>query len=323
MKKLTTRWYFTLKEIAELYDFDDYLDDVPAEGLATFCSNIANAEGAMHTPSKWTSIDDTKNKKMWSEYLWPEFAESCILYVDELVNPWEIFSEDSDEEEPSKEEVWEVLKPMLPRMVRWLKESTERYSALIDAYEGIKNKLMGKVETVSSTEGAVETSGITSNTGSGTDGSTTSSTTEGSTIGSNASTVVVDGEKRHTGNNTKVELHNDTPQNGGDFLTDPYVNDARKTTDTFNETNSDDTTTTTNSNDNSSTESETTTTVSGTNSSTNSGTSSSTSESSASSTVGSDVTTPIERLNEVREKLHNLYADWADEFARFVIYSAE
>lgn len=52
MKKLTTRWYFTLKEIAELYGFDDYLDDVPAEGLATFCSNIANAEGVMHTPSK-------------------------------------------------------------------------------------------------------------------------------------------------------------------------------------------------------------------------------------------------------------------------------
>lgn len=210
---------------------------------------------------------------------------------------------------------------MLPRMVRWLRESTERYSALIDAYEGIKNKLMGKVETVSSAEGAVETSGTTSNTGSGTDGSTTSSTTEGSTTGSNASTVVVDGETHHTGTNTKLELHNDTPQSGGDFTTDPYVSDARKTTDTFNETNTDDTTTTTNGSDSSSTKSETTTTVSGTNSSTNSGTSSSTSESSASSTVGSDVTTPIERLNEVREKLHNLYADWAAEFAQFIIYA--
>ena len=77
----------------------------------------------------------------------------------------------------SKEEVSEVLQPMLPSMVRWLRESTERYSALISAYEGIKNKLMGKVETVSSAEGTVETSGTTSNTGSGTDSSTTSSTT--------------------------------------------------------------------------------------------------------------------------------------------------
>lgn len=210
---------------------------------------------------------------------------------------------------------------MLPRMVRWLKESTERYSVLISAYEGIKNKLMGKVETVSSAEGSVETSGSTSNTGSGTDGSTTTSATEGSTSGSNSSTVVVDDEKHHTGTITRLDLHNDTPQSGGDFTTDPYVTDARKTTDTFNETNTQDTTTTTNGSDSTTNESETTTTVSGTNSSTNSGTSNSTSETSASSTVGSDVTTPIERLNEVRQKLHNLYADWADEFSRFVIYA--
>ena len=44
---------------------------------------------------------------------------------------------------------------------------------------------------------------------------------------------------------------------------------------------------------------------------------------SSTSTVATDLNTPIERLNEIREKLHNLYADWADEFARFVIYSAE
>ena len=254
---------------------------------------------------------------MWADYLWPEFTDSSILYVDELVDPWAL----SDEEPPSKEEVSEVLQPMLPSMVRWLRESTERYSALISAYEGIKNKLMSKVETVSSAEGNVETSGTTSNTGSGTDSSTTSSTTEGSTTGTNTSTVAVNGETHHTGTNTKTELHNDTPQSGGDFLTDPYVSDARKTTDTFNETNADNSTTTTNGSDSSTNKTETTTTVSGTNSSTNSGTSSSTSQSSASTTVGSDVTTPIERLNEVREKLHNLYADWAEEFAKFVIYA--
>ena len=99
---------------------------------------------------------------MWADYLWPEFADASVLYVDELVDHWEV----SDEEALSKEEVSEVLQPMLPSMVRWLRESTERYSALISAYEGIKNKLMGKVETVSSAEGNVETSGTTSNTGS-------------------------------------------------------------------------------------------------------------------------------------------------------------
>lgn len=40
-------------------------------------------------------------------------------------------------------------------------------------------------------------------------------------------------------------------------------------------------------------------------------------------TLESDVNTPIERFREVQEKLHNLYADWANEFQRFVIQSAE
>lgn len=39
---------------------------------------------------------------MWANYLWPEFAESSILYVDKEVNPWEL---GDDEEEPSDEEV--------------------------------------------------------------------------------------------------------------------------------------------------------------------------------------------------------------------------
>ena len=245
MKKLTTRWYFTLKEIAELYNLPSSIDGVPAQGFGEFCGKIANVAQS----SPWFQVDTTESRKMWADYLWPEFADASILYVDELVDPWEV----SDEEAPSKEEVSEVLQPMLPSMVRWLRESTERYSALIGAYEGIKNKLMGKVETVSNDQGQIETS--------------SSSNTEGS--------------------DSRLELHNDTPQSGGDFTTDPYVSDARKT--------------------------------SGSNNSNNQSNSSSTN--SSTTTVSSDVTTPIERLNEVREKLHNLYADWAEEFAKFVIYT--
>lgn len=40
-------------------------------------------------------------------------------------------------------------------------------------------------------------------------------------------------------------------------------------------------------------------------------------------TLASDVDTPIERFREVQEKLHNLYADWANEFSEFVLHSAE
>jgi len=138
-------------------------------------------------------------------------------------------------------------------MVRWLKESTERYSTLIAAYEGVKTNLMGKVQTISNDEGELETSSSSNNEGS----------------------------------ESRLELHNDTPQSGGDFTTDPYVTDARKTT--------------------------------GSNSSENESNSSSTN--SSITTVSSDVTTPIERLNEVRQKLRNLYADWSEEFAQFIIYA--
>lgn len=61
-----------------------------------------------------------------------------------------------------------------------------------------------------------------------------------------------------------VTLFNDTPQNGGDFTTDPYTTNATK------------------------------------------------------STTESDVATPIARLKEVQDLLRNYYADWANEFSRFV-----
>lgn len=76
-----------------------------------------------------------------------------------------------------------------------------------------------------------------------------------------------------------MQTNNDTPQNGGNYLDDPHVNNA-----SHNE---------------------------------------GTSQLISNSVTATDLNTPIERLNEIRQKLHNLYADWADEFARFVIYSAE
>ena len=135
--------------------------------------------------------------------------------------------------------------------MHWYRDSYERFSVLINAYKTIENTLLSRVITVTSTEGESE---------------------QGST---------------YSGQDSSLNLRNDTPQSGGDFTTDPYVSEANKHTGSASNTN----------------------TINNSLSST--------------STVSADMTTPIERLNEVRQKLHNLYADWADEFARFVIYSAE
>lgn len=73
MRKLTTRWYYTLMEIAQLYandpDAELPLDIAPTDGLADFCSAIADAEGALSEESPWASVDGELNEEMWAEYL--------------------------------------------------------------------------------------------------------------------------------------------------------------------------------------------------------------------------------------------------------------
>lgn len=267
MKKLTTRWYYSLLDIVELYGNDSSddsseelpIDVPPTNGLAEFCGIIAGIEGAISEDSPWGNIDDEMNQQMWAEYLWPEFKEATILYVDQLVNPWEL----NDQVPPTRDEVWKVLKPLLPRYVRWLQDSSARYETLITAYQSIAANLLAKVETVST----------------------------GSDNGSSYGSTQVSGSNTHGSDTNSLELHNDTPQSGGDFTTDPYVSDATKRSGSELTT------------DNSS----------------NHTSSSISNESSSSTTVSSDMETPIERLNELRKKLHNLWADWADEFERFVI----
>lgn len=51
MRKLTTRWYYTFKEIAEQYGFTSPIEEPPAEGLATLCAKIANARSAITDPT--------------------------------------------------------------------------------------------------------------------------------------------------------------------------------------------------------------------------------------------------------------------------------
>ena len=183
---------------------------------------------------------------MWTDYLWPEFRESIMLYVDVEHSPWE-----TEEPEPTDEEIGDELSGVLSRMARWLKESTERYSIVIGNYEAIKTDLLAKVESTTSISGTT-----------------------------NQDTLIKT-------NDESIELRNDTPQAGGNYLSDPYVSEASRRTGAGKNTSS----------------------VAG--------------ASDTQSTTASDLTTPIERLEEIRQKLHNLYADWADEFARFVIYSAE
>ena len=236
MKKLTTRWYYSLEELLELVNeeeglnwevFQDCITDqlLHEIGLGTILEGLIDNIRL----ASYHYLDDTESKKMFTSYLWPEFRNSIVLYVDTVTPPWE------EPAEPEYDEVYAALQEEVTRWARWYKDSIERYSTLINAYKSIENKLLGKVTTT------VDLSGSNSN--------------------------------------ENTQTNNDTPQSGGNYLGDPYVNSA-----SHNE---------------------------------------GITQVISNSTTATDLNTPIERLNEVREKLHNLYADWADEFARFVIYSAD
>lgn len=190
--------------------------------------------------------------------------------------------------EPTAAEIAVAVKPLLGRMHRWYVESLERYSTLISALEDVKSHLLGPVSTV--TEGESSYSGST--TGSGTNTGTVEVHDQNASHGSTSVT------------NTRVE--NDVPQiSTANPFADGYANKAAKETGSTVTTNAGETS------------SATTNNLSNTTTGTNSGASDEMVK------VKADVETPIERFNEVLQKLRNLYADWANEFARFVIQSAE
>ena len=235
MKNLTTRWYYSLEELLEMVNEHDELDWNIYQDAVANDNDVEQGLGGVvdilieNQKNSVSSLDDTESKKMFTSYLWPEFRNAIVLYVDTVTPPWE------EAEEPEYDEVYAALQEEITRWARWYKDSYERYSVLINGYKSIENKLLAKVTTT------VDSSG------------------------SNSS--------------ENIQTNNDTPQEGGNYLSDPYVNSA-----SHNE---------------------------------------GTSQLISNSVTATDLNTPIERLNEVRQKLHNLYADWADEFARFVIYSAE
>lgn len=192
-----------------------------------------------------------------------------------------------EEEEPELEDVQEAAKPLVGRLYRWYIESADRYSYLLTQLESIKATLLGPVKVVSIASGSYSgtVSGSGTNTGTVQVADTTNSTT--------------------TVSSTTTRKESDTPQNGIQSLLDGYVSKAAQETGGS---------TTTLAGSGSST---TTNNLANSNSSTNSG------NSSDNSTVSNDFNTPIERFREIQEKLRNLYADWANEFSKFVLQSAE
>ena len=220
---------------------------------------------------------------MFQKYLWPEFYNAPILYIDKEQEPW------GAEVEPSAADIAAEELTLLGRMYRWYQESLERYSVLIGAYTTLETKLLDPVKVTSNSSASHSSSIVGGGTNTGTVNTSESN-------GSDTDTT-----------ETKTHLESDTPQisvNSAAFSSG-YVSHATQDNGSSSVTVAGNVTTTTNNN------------LANSTNSTDTGTTSN------SDSVYDDRDTPIERLNEIENKLRNFYADWANEFSKFILHSAE
>lgn len=126
--KPTTRTYITLKEIAERVH--------PERVWHSFwlSTDIGFYQFLNNTASFYESRDNTYTKKLFMDYIWPEFRNSVLIYIE-------------DEEEFL--ETWEAKKGLL---YRWINESKEVYETLIANLEENKSKLLNAIKTSTNTK---------------------------------------------------------------------------------------------------------------------------------------------------------------------------
>lgn len=126
-----TRHYVALGEVFDLRD------DEPAYLAPEY---LDPSEGPYALFAKAGEKDNQYTIKLLQDYLWPEFWAARILYVDSPKH--EITFEDI-------QDTWNIKRG---HIIRWLNESTERYSILIESLNQIKNKLMAQVQSTTTTD---------------------------------------------------------------------------------------------------------------------------------------------------------------------------
>ena len=327
MKVLVNRYYYSLAELAGIESGPG-----PIEGIGDFNSLLYSIQ-----PFWAPATPETAEQVFFADYLWPEFYDAPVLFIDKAQEPW------GETVEPTADDLEEATTHLVGRLHRWYKDSYGRYAVLLNELEGIKNKLMGPVNVVSQGSAqhseSSETSGSNSGTTdvSGVNKAAVTVNVSGKTTGTASSDGTSDSvgtdSRSHSMSSNSNHKESDTPQSALASITDGYISKASM--DEANETGGESGKTVSSSTNNtvssSSTENDTQTDTDSrgsnssttTNSQTNDMQVSSAGGSSTEGIVSNDMDTPIARFRELQDKLSNLYGLWADEFDRFVIHSAE
>ena len=132
-----TRYYYNLAELCGTNGPKPTVDPTP-NSVPDLLYEIL----ALWAPGS-TSAEE---KTFFADYFWPEYYEAPVLYIDTECAPWE------EPTEPTNEEIEEAVRPLVGRIHAWYVESSVRYLKLISLYTSITNKLMDRIESVTSGE---------------------------------------------------------------------------------------------------------------------------------------------------------------------------
>lgn len=136
--KPTTRTYFTMEEVAEITKPDG---DWGLWELESFAGEKIGVYQFINHPS-WESKDNIYTKTLFSDYIWPQFWKSAIIYVDgePVGDNW------------AYEDINEAWLRKSGLICRWINESKEVYETLITNLEANKSKLLNAIKTSTNTK---------------------------------------------------------------------------------------------------------------------------------------------------------------------------
>ena len=134
---MKTRFYFTLSDNDPLTKYPYYMNT----SNKTF-KDWFTAWG-YEFPANFSF--NQRVDKLFKDFIWPRFYNEVFFYVDVEHDPWNEPAEpDSNEQAPEKYK-------KLGCIYSWLVESQERYSTLIELYEGQSDQLMKQLGSKSTT----------------------------------------------------------------------------------------------------------------------------------------------------------------------------
>lgn len=133
--KPVTRTYITLKEIAEATHRADNWNSFWLSTKMGFYQFLNDDLGF------YTSLDTPYTKELFSEYIWPEFRNSVLIYIDDA-------SESTGEFHNQIAAAWDYKRGLI---YRWLNETKPIYEILIANLEANKSKLLDAIKTSTNT----------------------------------------------------------------------------------------------------------------------------------------------------------------------------